>query len=268
MSASGRRAESRRPSENRSGEARTVPVPGIRAVESLLRHAPARISEILLAGEEQGARARVIQLAERMEIAVHSAKLDRLDELCGEVQHQGICALAKPAEYADWSRLIDTASPLLVALDQVTDPHNFGAILRVAEALGATGALVTSNRCARLGPTVTKTSAGASEILPVAMETNLVQALGAAQARGCQVLGADMEGESLETIDWTQPTVLVIGAEGKGLRRLTRERCDHLVSIPMQGVTESLNASVAAAILLYEAVRQRRSAIKNLGENA
>ncbi len=240
----------------------TVAVPGIRAVESLLRHAPSRISEILVAGEEQGARLRVLQAAERLGIAIRPAKLDRLETLCGDVRHQGICAMAEPAQYADWSRLIEAPSPLLVALDQVTDPHNFGAILRVGEALGATGALVTSNRCARLGPTVTKTSAGASEILPVAMETNLAQALSAAQAKGLQVLGADMDGEPLETLDWCQPTVLVIGAEGKGLRRLTRERCDHLVAIPMQGVTESLNASVAAAILMYEAVRQRRLSSK------
>ncbi len=235
----------------------TVPVPGVRAVEALLQHAPKRVKELLVCGEPTGQRKRVLENASLLGIAVRTVTPARLEEICGEIRHQGLVAMADPADYVPFETLLEAEHPLLVALDQVTDPRNFGAILRVGEALGATGALVTSNRCARLGPTVSRTSAGASELLPVAMETNLVQSMARAQAAGLQVVGADMDGTPAAEIDWTRPTLLVIGAEGKGLRRLTRERCDAIASIPMTGMTESLNASVAAAILIYEAAQQR-----------
>jgi 23S rRNA (guanosine2251-2'-O)-methyltransferase len=122
---------------------------------------------------------------------------------------------------------------------------------------GGTGALVTRDRCARPGPTVSRTSAGASEILPVALETNLSRALAAADEAGLQIVGADLDGVAPWEVDWTRPTVLVIGAEGTGLRRLTREACHAIATIPLVGRTESLNASAAAAALLYEAARQR-----------
>lgn len=237
-----------------------APIPGIRAVESLLDHAPERIREILMAGAPTGARGQLIERAERAGVLLRTVSPARLDEVADGNRHQGVIAMARPAEYADWEALCARADALLLAADQVTDPRNLGAMLRAAEALGATGALVTSNRCARRGPTVTRTSAGASEILPVAMETNLARALQHAQGAGLRVLGADLDGAPPTTLDWTAPTVLVIGAEGRGLRPRTRDVCDALVRIPLVGLTESLNAAVAAGILLYEAARQRGDA--------
>jgi 23S rRNA (guanosine2251-2'-O)-methyltransferase len=236
-----------------------VVVAGPNAVEALLRHGRTRVRRVLHAGPPSPARDRVIELARAAGCAVETVAPAVLDRHAGELRHQGLVALAAPAPLAEWSALIDGRDALLVAFDQVTDPHNLGAILRSCEALGGTGALVTRDRCARPGPTVSRTSAGASEILPVAMETNLARALDAARDAGLQVVGADLDGEAPWCIDLTLPTVLVIGAEGTGLRRLTRERCDRIATIPLGGRTESLNASAAAAALLYEAIRQRRA---------
>ncbi len=232
-------------------------VPGIRAVENLLEHQPERLLGLWHGGEEQGNRARLISMARSMDVPVHSTSIKKLSERFPKVQHQGICARVTPSEYASWSDLIAAECPLIVAIDQVTDPRNFGAILRSAEAMGATGALTTRNRAARINSTVSKTSAGASEVLPVAMESNLARALRMAQDAGLQVIGADLDGQSPDTLDFSAPTILVVGAEGKGLRRLTKEICDGIATIPLSGKIESLNASVAAGILVYEAARQR-----------
>ncbi len=232
-------------------------VPGVRAVEALLSHAPERVRRVLYEGDLNGARGRAVEQARALGLPVDQARRGKLDALTDGVRHQGVVSLAKPADYVEWSPLLADPRALLVALDQVTDPRNFGAILRAAEAQGGTGALVTSNRCARLGPTVTRTSAGASELLPVAMETNLARALEEAREAGVQVLGLDMEGTAPRDLDLVRPTVLVVGAEGKGLRQRTRASCDALATIPLPGATESLNAATAAAILVYEAARQR-----------
>jgi 23S rRNA (guanosine2251-2'-O)-methyltransferase len=242
-----------------AGDARpeTVVVAGPNAVEALLRHAGGRVRRVLHTGPAAPARDRVLDVARRAKCTVESVSPAELERHAGELRHQGIIALATPAPLADWSSLVLDAEALLVAFDQVTDPHNLGAVLRSCEALGGTGALVTRDRCARPGPTVSRTSAGASEFLPVAMETNLARALDAAREAGLQVVGADLDGDVPWRVDLTVPTVLVIGAEGSGLRRLTRERCDRIATIPLVGRTESLNASAAAAALLYEAARQR-----------
>ena len=232
-------------------------IPGIRAVENILTHSPERILGIWHVGESQGSRSDLIEKAHMLNISVHVASMKKLSERFPKVQHQGICARVTPSEYVPWRHLLECSDPLLIAVDQVTDPRNFGAILRSAEAMGATGALTTRNRAARLNSTVSKTSAGASEILPVAMESNLARALRAAQEMGFQVIGADLDGQSPCTLDFSRPTVIVVGAEGKGLRRLTKEVCDQVVTIPLTGKIESLNASVAAGILVYEASRQR-----------
>jgi len=232
-------------------------VPGIRAVEALLTHDPARIKSLLLAGERSGARGRLAATAERLGISIRTVKMNALTERLDGLQHQGVVALVEPADYVSWESLLSHPSPLILAVDQVTDPRNLGAMLRAGEAMGVTGALVTRSRCARLGPTVAKTSAGASELLPVAMESNLARALERAQAAGCQVIGAAFDGVAPAQLDFTGPTVLVVGSEGKGLRRLTREVCDQIVTIPLIGRTESLNAATAAAVLFYAASVQR-----------
>ncbi len=236
----------------------SVPIPGVHAVEALLRHAPHRLREVRYAGQLTAARGRVVEAAREAGIPVSEVRPAQIEEVAEGVRHQGVIGLAEPATYVDFEDLIvSSETPLVVAFDQVTDPHNLGAILRAAEALGATGALLTKNRCARLGPTATRTSAGASEIIPVALETNLSRTLRTAQKAGLQVVGADLEGVAPSDVDFTGPTVLVVGAEGRGLRRLTSETCDVLCAIPMRGQTASLNASTAAAILLYEVARQR-----------
>ncbi len=230
---------------------------GPRAVEALLRHAPERVRKLVHAGPPSPVRDRILEYGRTQGRVIETVAPAALDRMAGELRHQGILAWAAPAPFAEWSDLLVGEDVLLVAFDQVTDPHNLGAILRSAEALGGTGALVTRDRCAHPNPTVSRTSAGASEILPVAIETNLARALDAAREADLQVVGADLDGVLPWEIDFTKPTVLVIGAEGAGLRRLTRDRCHTLATIPLTGRTESLNASAAAAALLYEAARQR-----------
>ncbi len=239
-------------------ESRLTAVPGVRAVEALLTHDPSRIKTLLLAGERGGARGRLGDTAERLGIPVRTTNMNALTQRIDALQHQGVVALVEPADYVSWESLLAHPEPLILAVDQVTDPRNLGAMLRAGEAMGVTGALVTRSRCARLGPTVAKTSAGASELLPVAMESNLARALERAQALGFQVVGAAFEGEPPDRLDFTGPTVLVIGSEGKGLRRLTRKVCDQIVTIPLCGRTESLNAATASAVLFYAASAQRR----------
>jgi len=233
-------------------------VPGIRAVETLIQHQPERILGVWQSGDEHRNRARIVAQAQSLHIPVHTASIKKLNERFPRVQHQGICARVEPSEYASWSELLAVDNALIVAVDQVTDPRNFGAILRSAEAMGATGALTTRNRAARINSTVSKTSAGASEVLPVAMESNLARALRAAQELGFQIVGADLDGQAPSKIDLTGPTVIVVGAEGRGLRRLTKEICDEIATVPLCGKIESLNASVAAGILVYEVSRQRQ----------
>ena len=230
---------------------------GVNVIDVLLTHAPHRLHRILYSGALKGARGAVIHKARALNIEVESARERQIEHYLPEAQHQGVMAFVKPKPLVEWSSLCTPASlHTLVALDQVTDPRNFGAILRSAESLGVKGVLITSNRCARPGPLVAKTSAGASELIPIAMETNLSQSLEHAQERGYQIVGADREGSVLQEIDWSRPSVIVIGAEGKGMREKTRLRCDVIASIPHYGQTESLNASVAAGIIFYESGRK------------
>lgn len=257
----GRRGRPDRPDDRDARTDGNTPVPGIRAIEALLDHHPGRIQAVQYTGDRTGARGQLLDRLEAHGVPLTATSERALRDRVGDLRTQGILALVQPADYRPWPELLapPDGAPLLIAADQITDPRNLGAILRAGEAMGATGALLTSNRCARLGPTVTRTSAGASELLPVAMETNLARALRAAADHGCTIVGADLDGQPPDTLDLTGPTVLVIGAEGSGLRRLTRETCDAIATIPLTGLTESLNAATAAAVLVYEAVRQRRA---------
>lgn len=243
---------------DRSEPSGPVTVPGVHGVEAILHHAPHRLLEVRYAGQLTAARGRVVEAARAAGVTVTEVRAAHIDALAEGIRHQGVLGLAEPATYVDFEDLLGASdNPLIVAFDQVTDPHNLGAILRAAEVLGATGAVLTKNRCARLGPAVTRTSAGASEVLPVALETNLARTLRSAQKAGLQVVGADLEGVPPAEVDFAAPTVLVVGAEGRGLRRLTHDTCDVLCAIPMSGRIASLNAATAAAILLYEVARQR-----------
>ena len=187
---------------------------------------------------------------------------ETLDRMSAGVPHQGVIAVVSEKPVLSLEGLLDTANDpaLLVVLDGVEDPRTLGAILRTAEAAGASGVVLPERHSAGLSETVARASAGALEHVKVARVGNLVQALEALKARGVWVVGFDAAGtERWDAVDLARPVALVLGGEGRGIRRLVREHCDHLVSIPHFGHVASLNVSVAAGVALYEAVRQRRA---------
>jgi 23S rRNA (guanosine2251-2'-O)-methyltransferase len=179
-----------------------------------------------------------------------------LTELAGTRDHQGVVARVESFRYADAYELAE-GEPLLVALDQVTDPRNLGAVIRSAEGAGATGVVLPAHNSARVTPAVARSSAGAVEHLPVAVVPNLARYLNEVKGPRLWVYGADVAGTPMTEADLSGGLTLVFGAEGKGMRPLVRRACDAVVSIPLSGRVESLNVSVAAAVLLYEAQRQR-----------
>ncbi len=223
---------------------------GERAVECLL----------LQKGLESPALARLAAMALEKGVPVKRTDARRLDELSGGGNHQGVAAQTAAAHYReldDVLALAGDAPPLLVLADEIEDPHNLGAIIRTAEGAGAHGLIVPKRRSAGLTGAVAKTSAGASEHLPVVRVPNLPACMEDLKRRGIWLYGADMSGQSYTGVDFSGPAALVVGSEGGGLSRLVRERCDVLVSLPMRGKMASLNVSVAAGILLYEMARRR-----------
>jgi 23S rRNA (guanosine2251-2'-O)-methyltransferase len=186
------------------------------------------------------------------------ASHDEIAARCGSDAHQGVCAEVDPYPYADAAELLAVPGPLLVALDEVTDPQNLGAICRTAEAAGATGVIIPERRSAEVTPAVCKASAGAVEHLPVAQVRNLADFLGDAKAAGCWCYGAAADAKTPYTApDWSGGVVVVLGAEGKGLRPRVADACDDLVALPLRGRIESLNVSATAAVLLYTILQQR-----------
>ncbi|MEI7564267.1 MAG: 23S rRNA (guanosine(2251)-2'-O)-methyltransferase RlmB [Burkholderiaceae bacterium] len=196
---------------------------------------------------------------------LHSANSERLHSLAGHDRHQGLVALADKMTVArTLPELVDgiEGPALLLVLDGVTDPHNLGACLRVADGAGVHGVVVPKDRSAHVNATVTKVASGAAEVVPIIPVTNLARSMKELKEMGITLIGTDEEAElSIYDLDLTGPIGIVMGAEGDGMRRLTRENCDQLVRIPMQGVVESLNVSVASGVCLFEAVRQRLAAI-------
>lgn len=187
----------------------------------------------------------------------------KLDKMCEGENHQGVVALAAAHRYAEVSDILKKARdlnepPFIVITDGITDPHNLGSIIRTANAAGAHGVIIPKNRSVSLGSVVAKTSAGAVEHTPVARVTNIAQTIDQLKKEGLWIAGTALEAEQYcYDADLKGPLGIVIGSEGEGMSRIVREHCDFLVKIPMLGQTESLNASVAAGVLLYEAVRQR-----------
>ena len=183
---------------------------------------------------------------------------EELERLAGSPDHQGAVAEVDPYPYADPTRLLEADGALVVVLDQVQDPHNLGAVCRAAEVSGAAAVVIPERRAASVTPAACKASAGAVEHLPVARVRNVADWLGEAKEAGAWVYGAEAEAECRYTdVDWTGRAVLVLGSEGSGLRPRVAAACDELVSIPVAGRVESLTASVAAAVILFEARRQR-----------
>ena len=237
---------------------------GRNAVAEALRAGREIDTLYVLAGERVPAVRRLVSAARESGAVVKEVDRKKLDALSGRAVHQGVAALAAAHSYASLDDIFALAKqrgepPFVVVCDELEDPHNLGAVLRTAEAAGAHGVVVPKRRSAPLSATVAKTSAGALEYIPVARVPNLPAALDTLKANGCWVYGADMDGTNYKQTDFSGGVALVVGAEGKGLGRLVREKCDAIVSLPMKGKINSLNASVAAGILLYEISAHRTS---------
>lgn len=224
-----------------------------------------RVNKILLAkGDRQGSIREVIGVAKEKGILIQDVDIKKINDLAKGLRHQGVLAYVAPVEYVELEDILAKAEaagqpPFIVLLDELEDPHNLGAILRTADAAGVHGVLIPKRRSCPLSATVAKTSAGAVEYVPVAKIGNVAQTIKELQKLGMWVVGADMDGDKdYYEPDLTGPLVLVIGSEGKGIGRLTKEVCDFLVRIPMQGKINSLNASVAGSILMYESMKQRQ----------
>jgi len=234
---------------------------GFHAVLASLRADPASVIEILVDEARNDARAKdLVAAAEKAGIKVMRLSAKRLEGLQGGGGHQGVVArvLARKTGHSVDELLQTIERPLLLVLDGVTDPHNLGACLRVANAAGAHGVIAPKDRAAGVGATVSKVASGAAEITPYFMVTNLARTLRELKERNIWVIGADERaGKTLYEVDLPGSIAWVLGAEGEGMRRLTRETCDLLVRIPMLGAVQSLNVSVAAGVCLFESVRRR-----------
>ncbi len=238
---------------------------GFHAVTARIRHRADSVIRILVDRNRHDPRLkRLLLTASERGVAIETATGEQLDQAAGTRGHQGVVALVNPQLRArtldDVLETIDE-SALVLVLDGVQDPHNLGACLRVADALGAHAVLAPKDRAVGITATVEKVASGAAQTVPYIVVTNLSRALKDMNTHGIWTIGAAGEAERpLAACDLTRPVALVMGAEGEGLRRLTRRTCDELISIPMLGTVESLNVSVAAGICLYEARRQRQSA--------
>jgi 23S rRNA (guanosine2251-2'-O)-methyltransferase len=233
---------------------------GPRAVSEGLRAAPRSLAVVYVADEPSAAATGVVELARQHLVRCEPRSRPELDAIARGDRHQGVLAVTGEYPYLSASELLDNIPPdaLLLALDQVTDPHNFGAIVRSAVAFGADGVLTLKDRAAPVTATVVRASAGATELAKIARVTNLARTLGDLAERGMDVVGLDMAGtQPLHALP-PSPSgrVLVIGSEGRGLRRLVREQCTALARIELKGQVSSLNAAVAAGIAIYESARQ------------
>ena len=236
---------------------------GFHAVASRLRQRPRSVRVLYVATGRDDPRMRdLVARAGAAGVEVRHADTLRLDDIAGTDRHQGVAAVvdATVPQVSLDDLVAGTDEPaLLLVLDGVTDPHNLGACLRNADAFGAHGVIVPRDRAAGLNATVAKAASGAAETVPVVAVTNLARTLGELKELGLWIIGADAGGEPLPQADLGGPVAWVLGAEGTGLRRLTRERCDRIVGIPLQGSVGSLNVAVAAGICLY-ATRSYRGA--------
>jgi 23S rRNA (guanosine2251-2'-O)-methyltransferase len=235
---------------------------GFHAVGTRLKIAPASVQELLVDARRQDARMRqLLQRALDAGVRVTDSDDARLTQLAGTDRHQGVVARAAPLPKThSLDDLLDAVvgPPLVLALDGVTDPHNLGACLRVADGAGVHAVIAPRDHAVGLNATVAKVASGAAETVSYLMVTNLARALGELKERDIRIVGtADDAPQTLFEADLGGPLALVLGAEGRGLRQLTRRSCDALVRIPMKGAVESLNVSVAAGVCLYEARRQR-----------
>ena len=244
-----------------SGKRRIV---GLHAAQSALEHTPDKLTVAWLdAGRLDAKLTRIKQDLEHAGVSIHLANRKELERLAEGRNHQGVIIeleMAHELGEAELQDALDTleGQALFLVLDHVQDPHNLGACLRTADAAGVDGVIITKDQSVGITPTVAKVASGAAETVPLYKVTNLARTLGWLKESGIWIVGAAGEAEkTVYQTDLDMPLALVLGAEEKGMRRLTREHCDFLVKIPMQGQVESLNVSVATGVLLFEAVRQR-----------
>lgn len=243
-------------------EKRSDVIAGRNPVTEALRSGRAIDSILIVKGELNGSVKVIAAKARSMKIPVKEVDKKKLDLMCGGAVHQGVAAIAAIKEYSTVDDIFELAEsrkepPFIIVLDEIEDAHNLGAIIRTAECAGAHGIIIPKRRAVGLNYTVGKTSAGAYEYMPVARVTNIPTVLDELKERGCWIYGADMDGTVYAENDLKGAAALVIGSEGNGLGRLVREKCDVILSLPMCGRINSLNASVAAGILMYEFTRQR-----------
>lgn len=212
---------------------------------------------ILMRNNNNPALSRLASMAKEKGAVVKEVDSKKLDFMCGGANHQGVAAYVAAHEYSSIDEIFAYAeekgeAPFIVVCDEIEDPHNLGAIIRTAECAGVHGVIIPKRRSASLNFTVGKTSAGALEYMRVARVSNLASTIDELKEKGCWVYGADMDGTDCKKTDFSGAVVLVIGSEGKGIGKLIRQKCDGIVSLPMKGNINSLNASVAAGILMYE----------------
>ena len=253
-----------RPEESENGE--TI-IYGRNAVIEALR-AKVPINRILIAGEKNGSVNVIIALAKENGVVFASASKEKISELTGTENHQGVAACLAAAEYCDIDDILKIAEergepPFVIILDEIQDAHNLGAVIRTADAVGAHGVIIPKRRAASLTGVVAKTSAGAVSHVAVARVPNIPAAIETLKKNGLWIAGTDLDGDTrFYDADFKGPIGIVIGSEGNGMGRLVRESCDFILTIPMRGMVSSLNASVAAGVVLYEVFRQRNGRIK------
>lgn len=235
---------------------------GRNAVFELLKSGRDVEKILVQSGNVEGSIKRIVAQATEKGMIIQEVSRRKLDEISQTKNHQGIIALASAYQYAEVEQLLERArekkeSPFFIILDEITDSHNLGAVLRSAECAGVHGVIIPKRRSVGLNAVVGKTSAGAVEYIPVARVTNIVKTMEYLKKEGLWIACADMDGIDHFDSDLKGAIAIVIGSEGKGVSRLVKENCDFTVSIPMYGKISSLNASVAAGLLMYEVVRQR-----------
>ena len=221
------------------------------------------IDKILIKkGKYEGSIVPIVKKAKENGIIIQEVEKQKLDAIADGENHQGIVAYASAHEYAKIDDIFELASkrgepPFIILCDKITDPHNLGAIIRTANCVGAHGIIIPKRNSVGINSVVAKTSAGAIEYTPVAKVTNLASTIEDLKKRGVWVAAADMDGQDMHKADLKGALCIVVGSEGAGISRLVKEKCDFVVSIPMKGEINSLNASVAASVIMYEALRQR-----------
>lgn len=222
------------------------------------------IDRLLVAhGVSGGSITAIIAKCNQRGILIKEVSPQKLDYYCSGANHQGVAVMFASQEYSTPEEILEVAKqrneqPFIIICDEIEDPHNLGAIIRTAEACGVHGIIIPKRRSASLNATVAKSASGALEYMKVARVTNIANTIDSLKEQGVWVMGADMDGEDYSLVDFDMPCALVIGNEGKGIGTLTAKKCDRIVSLPMCGKINSLNASVAAGVLMYEVLRKRR----------